>query len=209
MVDIMTSATNIVSMYAKHPAYIIGFHGCSEAIYNKVIKENKPLQPSNNTYDWLGKGIYFWENNYQRAVEWARNKYKDDGRVIGALIDLGFCLDLNDLRSAPELKKAYQRLKKVCLELGEEMPKNQSGGSKTDELKRDLDCSVIEMSHLLREIKKEVPYDSVRGLFTEGAEMYPGSGFTEKAHIQVSIINPNCIKGYFSPLEFNNKFSLP
>lgn len=201
--------SKIIDMYAKHPAYILGFHGCSEDVFEKVIKRNESLQPSTNKYDWLGKGIYFWENNYKRAAEWANIKYGKDGCVVGAFIDLGFCLDINDSRSASELKQAYLDLKKMCEELNEKMPRNQSGGSKTDELKRDLDCAVIETLHTSRKKQDEKPYDSVRGLFTEGAKMYTGSGFTEKAHIQVSIINPNCIKGYFVPKSLNPNFTLP
>lgn len=30
----------------------------------------------------------------------------------------------------------------------------------------------------------------------------------DKTHIQLCIINPNCIKGYFSPLEPNEKWSI-
>ncbi len=29
------------------------------------------LRPSENDYDWLGHGVYFWENNEQRALQFA------------------------------------------------------------------------------------------------------------------------------------------
>ncbi|TSA32147.1 MAG: hypothetical protein D4R64_16610 [Porphyromonadaceae bacterium] len=47
---------------------------------------------------------------------------------------------------------------------------------------------------------------SVRGVFFEGKELYPNSGFREKNHIQICVRNPNCIKGYFLPRNVNNKF---
>jgi hypothetical protein len=47
-----------------------------------------------NEYDWLGNGIYFWEHSPERARRWAGA----DGIVIGAVIQLGNCLDLTDLR---------------------------------------------------------------------------------------------------------------
>jgi len=28
-------------------------------------------------YDWLGHGMYFWENNYARALQWAEDKKAD------------------------------------------------------------------------------------------------------------------------------------
>lgn len=50
-------------------------------------------------------------------------------------------------------------------------------------------------------------YDSVRGIFIEGDAIYPDSGILAKTHIQICVRNPNCIKGYFSPKEFNSDFT--
>jgi hypothetical protein len=43
--------------------------------------------------------------------------------------------------------------------------------------------------------------DSVRAAFLEGEPLYPGSMFRKQNHIQIAIINPNCIKGIFLPRE--------
>jgi hypothetical protein len=51
-------------------------------------------------------------------------------------------------------------------------------------------------------------FDSVRGVFWEGRELYPNAGFREKDHIQICIRNPNCIKGFFYPREINDKFQI-
>lgn len=72
-------------MYTKLPHLILGFHGCSNKTCDKVLHKNESLKPSTNSYDWLGNGIYFWENNYSRAIEWAKDHYTDYG-VIGAII---------------------------------------------------------------------------------------------------------------------------
>lgn len=75
---------------------------------------------------------------------------------------------------------------------------------------RHLDCAVIELHHYWNEKHmKQQAYDSVRGVFQEGKEAYPGAGFKEKSHIQISIRNPNCIKGFFWPRELDRKFSRP
>jgi hypothetical protein len=55
---------------------------------------------SKEKYDWLGHGMYFWENNYARALQWAEDK-KARGRiekpsVIGAVLFLGYCCDFLD-----------------------------------------------------------------------------------------------------------------
>ena len=85
-------------MYPSKPGLLIGFHGCEETVRDDVIAGVTILNPSQNKYDWLGNGIYFWENNYERAVDFARNppgKRKiSSPAVLGAVIDLQYCLDL-------------------------------------------------------------------------------------------------------------------
>ena len=52
----------------------------------------------------------------------------------------------------------------------------------------------------------EEPYDTIRSPFDEGSKVYPGASFTSRNHIQVCVINPTLIKGYFLPTpieEFN------
>lgn len=66
---------------------------------------------------------------------------------------------------------------------------------------RNLDCAVIETLHKVREDEGLRAFDSVRGVFWEGNELYPQAGFREKNHIQLCIKNPNCIKGFFLPRE--------
>lgn len=51
---------------------IIGFHGCEKSIAERVIIGKTDLMPSDNMYDWLGGGIYFWENDPIRAFEFAK-----------------------------------------------------------------------------------------------------------------------------------------
>jgi len=61
------------------------------------------LTASTNEWNWLGPGVYFWEQNPARALEYAidsaNNKQKNKVRiatpfVIGSIIELGNCLNL-------------------------------------------------------------------------------------------------------------------
>jgi len=70
-----------------------------------------------------------------------------------------------------------------------------------DKLIRRLDCAVIETIHHLNQVTQKPQYDTIRGVFFEGKELYPGAGFKEKNHIQICVRNRNCIKGYFLPRE--------
>lgn len=58
-------------MYSTKPSFVYGFHGCDKEIAKKILNQNDDFNPSNNDYDWLGGGIYFWENNYERAKQYA------------------------------------------------------------------------------------------------------------------------------------------
>jgi hypothetical protein len=75
---------------------------------------------------------------------------------------------------------------------GEKLPEN-----KPDLLQRNLDCALIQWIHEIRAQASEPPIDSVRGVFIEGAPIYPSSGFYDRTHIQIAIRNPSCIKGVF------------
>lgn len=56
-------------MYQKLPNLVLGFHGCDESVFERVIYRGEPMKKSENSYDWLGHGIYFWEQNKQRASD--------------------------------------------------------------------------------------------------------------------------------------------
>lgn len=197
-------------MYQKLPNLVLGFHGCNKETYENVIFKGQDLKKSLNSYDWLGNGIYFWEQNYQRAYEWAINRYgMENAKVLGAVIDLGHCLNLTDSAGADILRVGYQILEFRCLITGNPLPKNRPSKKTSDILLRDLDCAVIQQIHdYNREAKKDM-YDSVRGIFTEGEAPYLGSAFKEKTHIQICICNPNCIKGYFTPLNEKKEYPMP
>ncbi len=80
----------------------------------------------------------------------------------------------------------------------ENLPSNTGG---KDRFKRELDCQVIEAVHLFRKEKGLPRYDSVRAPFPEDAPLYVGAGFQLRNHIQIAIINSDCIKGYFRPIK--------
>ena len=196
-------------MYSKLPNLVLGFHGCSKQVWEKVIGQAYPLEESKNDYDWLGNVTYFWESSCERAWEWANNKYNEDGAVIGAVLDLGHCLNLTDYASSEILRIGYELLKEDFENAGEALPMNIKGRKSSDFLLRKLDCAVIERIHQYNIDTNIMPYDSVRGIFTEGNLAYPGACIYEKTHVQICIRNPNCIKGFFSPLRINENFNLP
>ncbi len=119
-----------------------------------------------------------------RAQEWAALKYKKNAAVLGAVLDLGYCLNLADSASNEILKNAYTRLRRIYDALDVTMPKNENGKNSTDELLRHLDCAVIQQVHDYNHKVGSQAFDSVRGVFTEGKTIYPGAAILEKTHVQ-------------------------
>jgi len=200
-------------MYSTRPGLVLGFHGCDESVAQKVIRGEEFLKRSVNNYDWLGHGFYFWENSPSRAMEFAIHLQKFPNRsrgeirkpaVIGAVINLGFCLDLLDYDNLQLLKIGYQTFKSTSS--NSNFPENKSVGGIGDLLLRELDCAVIEAVHDFEEALHQPSFDSVRGVFYEGDELYPNAGFREKDHIQICIRNPNCIKGFFLPRQLDYSY---
>lgn len=206
-------------MYSKRTNLIIGFHGCDEKVAHDIITKKSQMNKSTNDYDWLGSGMYFWENNYSRALQFAvdqKNRTKHDKvkkvevpSVIGAVIDLGYCLDLLESENLLMLKSSYETLKELSARQGFVLPQNKTIGKNNDFLIRHLDCAVIENLHQLNKMNNLIPYDSVRGVFWEGEELYENAGFKEKNHIQICVRNPNCIKGFFIPRDIDDNFQMP
>jgi hypothetical protein len=85
------------------------------------------------------------------------------------------------------------------------MPENKTApkDKSADKVLRSLDCAVI--NHLHSIIKNNPasgisPFDTVRALFPEGYDLYEGSGFKDKSHCQIAVLNVSCIKGVFLPV---------
>ena len=180
---------------------VIGFHSCDLEIGLKLLNGQDELKPSLNTWDWLGPGSYFWEQDAARALQYAnenatgKQKNKIPAKtpfVIGTIISLGNCLNLVESTSLAILSAAYEGLKSVMDALGERMPVNT-------EKNRALDCAVIQYIHQANMDEGKPAFDTIRCAFPEGEEAYPGAMITSRLHIQLCVCNPDCIKGYFLP----------
>jgi hypothetical protein len=192
-------------LYTTRSNLILGFHGCERSEQLKLISDPSYIRASNESFDWLGHGMYLWENNPSRGLLWAEQKKKagrlKEPSVIGAVIDLGRCLDLLDSSKIELLKQCYTLFKTESENLDNPIPTNvdhPKSGSHDRDL-RYLDCAVIEYTHSFLKRENQYPFDSVRAAFIEGDPIYPGAGFNDKTHIQLCIINPDCIKGFFLP----------
>lgn len=191
---------NAWELYEYPPSFVIGFHGCSEETGEAILSGRQShLKPSRKKWDWLGPGVYFWEGNPQRALEWAQERYEKPF-VVSAILDLGRCLDLLDSSGLQQVQGAYATLETAYRMAGQLLPDNK--GKNRDKTARILDCLVIDTLHTYRVDNGLEPYETLRAVFPEGDDLYPGAGFRDKNHIQICI-HPDavhCIKGYFRPI---------
>lgn len=192
----------------KYQRQITGYHGCPREVQEGVLSGKILLRRSNNPYDWLGSGIYFWEHGPDRALDWAkawlRRKGRDESEaaVLGAIIQLGNCFDLLDVHFTKLLARANRLLIRTLSEEGSELPVNEKPNDVGDVIRRHLDCAVINFA--LQSAEEEsgragVLYHVVRGAFEEGGPAFPGACVRERTHIQVAVRDPSCIIGYFKP----------
>jgi hypothetical protein len=195
-------------MFTRLPAFVFGFHGCDKSTAELVLSGKQALTQSTNTYDWLGHGIYFWEQNPLRALEFAKEMSAlknpqgfpriQEPAVVGAVIDLGQCLNLLDSQFLQLVAQTHHRFDALCRSNNQPKPVNRPFKNSTDLIFRDLDCKVIEYIHQERSATIEKPpFETVRAVFIEGKPLYPTAGFHEKNHIQICVRNPACIKGVF------------
>ena len=161
-------------------------------------------KPSAERYDWLGKGIYFWEHGPQRAAEWAQERANlgriESPAVLGAIIQLGNCFDLLDTRYTDILTEAWPKFEKAWSSAGKPLPLNKSRDPRDlDKTLRFRDCSLLNWTLDQMKSGGMEEFDSVRGLFQEGETAFPDSEIRTRSHIQIAIRNPECIVGYFLP----------
>ncbi|MDR3693022.1 hypothetical protein [Mucilaginibacter sp.] len=180
---------------------VIGFHSCDIQVGLKFLNGETDLIPSQNDWDWLGPGSYFWEQDPSRALQYAtensqgKQKNKKAAKipfVIGSIIELGNCLNLVESTSLNILTESYNNLKNTMDKSGLPMPMNKGNN-------RSLDCAVIKYIHQANKDAGKPAYDTIRCAFPEGEEAFPGSMITSRLHIQLCVCNPACIKKYFLP----------
>lgn len=184
-------------MHKLSASFVLAYHGCDEAVGEQLLL-NQEFRFSRNNYDWLGEGIYFWEANPLRGLQFAREVAAREPKrvkkpfVVGAILDLGYCLDLTTSAGLDMVRDAYLTMKDAYSKLGQPLPVNRP-----DKFLHPLDCAVINYLHKIRAGNQQAPIDSIKAIFQESPPLYSGSAFMGKSHIQIAIRNTDCVKGVF------------
>ncbi len=172
---------------------VVGYHGTTATCARNILRDG--FEPSTHAWDWLGKGIYFFEENRDRAVAWTplserkpRRGPKAHRVVLGALIDLNGAMDLTEPYTASVLTLTAKGLEAVFAKDGRPLPKNDTAG------RRYFDKILIDSHCFIRE-KEGSPVPVVRGVFEEGELVHPHSSIRALSHVQLAVRDPAAILG--------------
>jgi hypothetical protein len=183
----------------RYDRVVLAYHGCDAAVAERLLA-GEPFRRSENDYDWLGAGVYFWEYGADRALRFARDQQRRgkvaEPAVVGALVQLGDCFDLLDTEYTQDLASAFRKYRSFAARCGWMLPRN--AGSTPDKKLRRLDCSVLNY-YFGKLGMHGVEFDTVRCSFQEGERAFPGSGIFQESHIQIAVRNSACILGVFRP----------
>ena len=156
---------------------VIGFHGTT--LENAAMILESGFQLSQNPYDWLGDGVYFFQDASERAWEWARESYGEEAAVIGAEIRLVDCLDLLDIKWTKVIAEAYNHFLDQYKRSGLNLPRQTSGAHR-------LDREVINYAVGVW-AEQGIIIKCVRASFSEGHPVYPDSALYQRSHVQIAI----------------------
>ena len=102
--------------YQIEPIVVTGYHGTSVEAAERILTEG--FKPSQNQWEWLGHGVYFWQDAPLRAYEWGREWLKRRGydgpvAVVAAeilLVDFMDLLDQQGMRLLRGLTADFQAM---------------------------------------------------------------------------------------------------
>jgi hypothetical protein len=166
---------------------VYGYHGTSQTKALSILKHG--FLPSDNDYDWLGTGIYFFQDAPIRAKQWAMEQHPNEPAVICSLIQLENCIDLFDVKWFPLLKNVYNLFEQQYRLSDRPLPKQNPYRSKAHR----LDCAFFNYASQFVAHKGQIS-SSTRAVFVEGNCIFPDSAIFDLAHVQISVKDPLVIK---------------
>ncbi len=168
-----------------------------------LVMAGEPLQVSNNKGDWLGTGVYFWQDAPKRAAVWAgraATKHRTRPAVLEATIDLSECFDLLDLFNFETLQLEYEEFAALAfsqeqgpLEIVDGATVYPTDGTKlVDRNKRDK--AVIDFAAASIEAKTGKAVRVVRSPFLWGTALYPSSFIFNWSNVHICVRDHSVIQ---------------
>ena len=175
------------------PRTVVGYHGCDRTFAQRLVSGRLTVHDwiaSEREFDWLGKGVYFWEHAPGRAWQWAEEHHPGEEAVVAVEVQLGRCLDLADTAFTPLLREAYNAIREAYEAEGRELPKNAVG---RDRKARRLDCLVLNHLMTILDSGGGVQYQTIRCPFEEGEAAFPDGNIRVQSHVQIAVRDLSCL----------------
>jgi hypothetical protein len=178
-----------------------GYHGTTVEKAEVICREG--FRDSTNDYDWLGKGIYFWQDAPELALIWARRRHRNsDLAVIYAeiMMNIDLTIDLFDSNPDNGYIQAFRDSYKRFRDLISTMPRTEQQGlfHRLDKLMIDFAVdNLIPSTHSGKKIQV------VRSVFIHGEPLFPPFEQNEKSalhdmsHVQIAVRDHNVIRSHY------------
>jgi len=163
---------------------VTGYHGTHGDAARAILRDGFIV--SENDYDWLGRGVDFFQDAPQRSIEWAARRYGNTAAVVGAVIHLQDCMDLLDITWASLLAEAYDSFLGHLKKAGLVEPRQTTGAHRLDKAVIDYICGMLHDGG--------TSIRSVRAAFAEGAPVFPSSALMSRAHVQIAVRDVSVIE---------------
>lgn len=187
---------------------VVAYHGCDITVRDDLISGKlAQLKHSENPYDWLGPGAYFFENDLERAHIFAKASADAPDQlytakpiatpaVVGAILKVGRWLDMTHQEGIQLFKEADSAFIAGLQASNAQIPVNAPAHEgDVDILHRSRDRAVFGFIH----DQQPGVFDAVRGAFAQGDHVSDNSGFRLRTHVQIALLNDSCVLGWFLP----------
>jgi len=171
------------STLAVSSSIVTCYHGTSVERAAGIIREQRFI-PSRNAEDWLGDGVYFFQDGLGHAQRWAQKRFGEHATVIEAEVRLGRCLDLLSGLYDGIMQAGYAGLEAQHTAAGTQPPVNTVRG------RNERDCAIMR----LIVAAATDPIQTIRCSFPEGDPLYPGAAIGQLDHTQLCVLDQACIQ---------------
>lgn len=167
------------------PIIVDGYHGTTREAAQLLLSQE--FAPSANPWEWLGHGVYFWQDAPRRAREWAREwlarkNYHGPVAVVGARIQLNNFVDLLDLEGSDFLRRVATSF---VSRPSDRIPKNKPP-------RNNLDCAVFNFATTMLS-SEGIAVAGYRAACVEGEPLVEDSPIFTRSHVQLAVLDQSCI----------------
>lgn len=156
--------------------YFLGFHGTKQDL-GKIILTTRQFKFSRDDEEWLGPGIYFFEDDIKQAENFcAKARKYNTWMIIKSDIEADIIIDLIKKDDFDEFEKIAHKIKDRC-------KKRKDGKPRT-----------LMNNVILNVMYEAKPYDLVRAVFPVPKTNCADRTNVSPHQIQLCIRNHNCIK---------------